>query len=81
MKKEMKKKINSFEKKALMWADVEGADALKDDFDKFNACYKIVEKDSYCNKDKTSALISLRRQDPEMRAVRLRIDFFQKELL
>lgn len=53
MKKEMKKKINNFEKKALMWSDVEGADELKNDFDKFNACYKIVEKDSYCNKDKT----------------------------
>lgn len=53
MKKEMKKKINSFEKRALMWSDVEGADELKNDFDKFNACYKIVEKDSYCNKDKT----------------------------
>lgn len=53
MKKEMKKKINSFEKKALMWSDVEGADELKSDFDKFNACYKIVEKDSYCNRDKT----------------------------
>lgn len=49
----MKKKINDFEKKALMWSDVEGADELKDNFDKFNACYKIVEKDSYCNKDKT----------------------------
>ena len=48
----MKKKINDFEKRALMWSDVEGADELKDDFDKFNACYKIVEKDSYCNKDK-----------------------------
>lgn len=53
MKKETKKKINSFEKKALMWSDVEGADELKDDFDKFNACYKIIEKDSYCNRDKT----------------------------
>lgn len=52
MKKEMKKKINSFEKRALMWSDVEGADELKDNFDKFNACYKIVEKDSYCNRDK-----------------------------
>lgn len=52
MEKKMKKKINSFEKKALMWADVEGADELKNDFDKFNACYKIVEKDSYCNRDK-----------------------------
>ena len=53
MKKEMKKKINSFENKALMWADIEGADELKNDFEKFNACYKIVEKDSYCNRDKT----------------------------
>lgn len=53
MKKETKKKINSFEKRALMWSDIEGADELKDDFDKFNACYKIVEKDSYCNRDKT----------------------------
>ena len=53
MKKEMKKKINSFENKALMWSDIEGADELKNDFDKFNACYKIVEKDSYCNRDKT----------------------------
>lgn len=52
MKREMKKKINDFEKRALMWSDVEGADELKDDFDKFNACYKIVEKDSYCNRDK-----------------------------
>lgn len=48
----MKKKINDFEKRALMWSDVEGADELKDNFDKFNACYKIVEKDSYCNRDK-----------------------------
>ena len=47
------KKINGFENRALMWSDVEGADELKDDFDKFNACYKIVEKDSYCNRDKT----------------------------
>ena len=53
MKKEMKKKINNFENKALMWSDIEGADELKDDFDKFNACYKIVEKDSYCDRDKT----------------------------
>lgn len=53
MKKEIKKKINSFEKKALMWSDVEGADELKNDFEKFNACYKIVEKDSYCNRDKS----------------------------
>lgn len=53
MKKEMKKKINDFENRALMWSDVEGADELKDDFDKFNACYKIVEKDSYCNRDKS----------------------------
>lgn len=53
MKKEMKKKINSFEKRALMLSDIEGADELKNDFDKFNACYKIVEKDSYCNRDKT----------------------------
>lgn len=52
MKKEIKKKINDFEKRALMWSDVEGADELKDNFDKFNACYKIVEKDSYCNRDK-----------------------------
>lgn len=52
MKKEMKKKINDFEKRALMWSDIEGADELKDDFDKFNACYGIVEKDSYCNSDK-----------------------------
>lgn len=48
----MKKKINDFEKRALMWSDVEGADELKDNFDKFNACYKIVNKDSYCNRDK-----------------------------
>lgn len=53
MKKEMKKKINDFEKRALMWSDIEGADELKDNFDKFNACYKIVEKDSYINRDKT----------------------------
>ena len=53
MKKETKKKINDFENKALMWSDIEGADELKNDFDKFNACYKIVEKDSFCNKDKT----------------------------
>ena len=53
MKKELKKKINGFENRALMWSDIEGADELKDDFDKFNACYKIVEKDSYCNRDKT----------------------------
>lgn len=46
MKKEMKKKINSFENKALMWSDIEGADELKNDFDKFNACYGIVEKGS-----------------------------------
>lgn len=52
MKKEMKKKIDTFENRALMWSDIEGADELKDNFDKFNACYKIVEKDSYCNKDK-----------------------------
>ena len=52
MKKETKKKINDFEKRALMWSDVEGADELKNDFDKFNACYKIVERDSYCNRDK-----------------------------
>lgn len=52
MKKETKKKINGFENRALMWSDIEGADELKDDFDKFNACYKIVERDSYCNKDK-----------------------------
>lgn len=50
MKKETKKKINGFENKALMWSDIEGADELKDDFDKFNACYKIIEKDSYCNR-------------------------------
>lgn len=29
MKKETKKKINDFEKRALMWSDVEGADELK----------------------------------------------------
>ena len=52
MKKEMKKKINDFEKRALLWSDIEGADELKNVFDKFNACYKIVEKDSYCNRDK-----------------------------
>lgn len=46
MKKEMKKKINNFENRALMWSDIEGADELKNDFDKFNACYGIVEKDS-----------------------------------
>lgn len=51
MKKEMKKKINGFENRALMWSDIEDADELKDDFDKFNACYKIIEKDSYCNRD------------------------------
>lgn len=48
----MEKKIKDFEKKALQWSDIEGADELKDDFDKFNACYKIVERDSYCNRDK-----------------------------
>lgn len=48
----MEKKIKDFEKKALQWSDIEGADELKNDFDKFNACYKIVEKDSYCNRDK-----------------------------
>lgn len=53
MKKEIKKKINSFENKALMWSDIEGADELKDDFDKFNAYYKIIEKNSYFNRDKT----------------------------
>jgi len=55
MKKETKKKINDFEKRALMWSDVEGADELKNDFDKFNAYYKIVEKEIYCNcnRDKT----------------------------
>lgn len=52
MKKEtIKKKINDFEKRVLMWSDIEGADELKDDFDKFNACYKIVNRDSYWNKD------------------------------
>ena len=40
MKKETKKKINDFKKRALMWSDVEGADELKNDFDKFNAYYK-----------------------------------------
>lgn len=43
MKKETKKKINGFENRALMWSDIEGADELKNDFDKFNAYYKIVE--------------------------------------
>lgn len=51
MKKETKKKINNFENRALMWSDIEGADELKDDFDKFNACYEIVEKDSYRDKN------------------------------
>lgn len=51
MKKETKKKINDFKKRALMWSDIEGVDDLKDDFDKFNACYKIVNRDSYWNKD------------------------------
>lgn len=51
MKKEMKKKINGFENRALMWSDVEGADELKDDFDKFNACYGIVSEYSYCDRD------------------------------
>lgn len=53
MKKETKKKINDFEKRVLMWSDVEGADELKNDFDKFNAYYKIVEKEIYYNRGKT----------------------------
>ena len=51
MKKEMQKKINGFKNRALMWSDIEGADELKDDFDKFNACYKIANRDSYCHRD------------------------------
>lgn len=39
-------KIQPFEKRALSWSDVDGADALKESFRKFNDCYKI------CNKSK-----------------------------
>ena len=34
-------KIQPFEKRALSWSDVEGADELKKSFRKFNDCYKI----------------------------------------
>lgn len=39
-------KIKPFEKRALSWSDVDGADELKESFRKFNACYKI------CNESK-----------------------------
>ena len=46
-------KIQPFEKRALSWSDVEGADALKKSFRKFNECYKICNESglSYDNND------------------------------
>jgi len=39
-------KIKPFEKRALSWSDIDGADELKKSFRKFNDCYKI------CNESK-----------------------------
>ncbi|MGP1405013.1 hypothetical protein [Filifactor alocis] len=46
-------KIQPFEKRALSWSDVEGADELKESFRKFNDCYKICNESrlSYDNDD------------------------------
>ena len=41
------KKIKAFEKKALSWNDVDGAEELKKAFEKFNKCYKILIESKY----------------------------------